>query len=130
MVEPGCSPRWSGRGHAFVATDLLWLDDEPLDDVSLLERKRLLEAVLEPSYLVRISPYVKPSAELTLVTWRDQGFALLHYRAANSGYLAGRGEPGRPSRSAGRPRDPARAGARCPRADLPGGTVGPCQHRP
>jgi len=82
-----------GEAHAFVATDLLWLDDEPLDDVSLLERKRLLEAVLEPSYLVRISPYVKPSAQLTLVTWRNQGFALLHYRAANSVYLAGQENP-------------------------------------
>src|SRR5262245_51492467 len=40
-----------GERHAFVATDLLWLDDTPLDDVPLLERKRLLEAVLEPSYL-------------------------------------------------------------------------------
>ena len=82
-----------GERHAFVATDLLWLDDVPLDDVPLLERKRLLEGVLEPSYLVRISPYVKPSAQLTLVTWRNQGFGELHYRAANSWYLAGEENP-------------------------------------
>jgi hypothetical protein len=82
-----------GERHAFVATDLLWLDDVPLDDVPLLERKRLLEAILEPSFLVRISPYVKPSAQLTLVTWGNLGFRELHYRAANSWYTAGEENP-------------------------------------
>ena len=82
-----------GERHAFVASDLLWLDDVPLDDVPLLERKRLLEAVLEPSFLVRISPYVKPTAQLTLVTWGSLGFRELHYRAANSWYLAGQENP-------------------------------------
>jgi hypothetical protein len=83
----------AGERHAFVATDLLWLDDQPLDGVPLLERKRLLEAVLEPSFLVRISPYVKPSALLTLVTWGDLGFREVHYRAANSRYMAGEENP-------------------------------------
>ena len=86
-----------GERHAFVGTDLLWLDDQPLHDVPLLERKRLLEAVLQPSFLVRISPYVKPSAKLTLVGWGDLGFGELHYRAANSALHRGRGEP-RPRR--------------------------------
>jgi hypothetical protein len=78
-----------GERHAFVATDLLWLDGEPLDDVPLLERKRLLDGVLEPSYLVRVAPRVKPSAILTLVAWGTLGFGELNYRAANSRYLAG-----------------------------------------
>jgi hypothetical protein len=82
-----------GERHAFVATDLLWLDDQPLDGVPLLERKRLLEAVLEPSFLVRISPFVKASAVLTLTTWGSQGFRELHYRAANSWYRAGEENP-------------------------------------
>src|SRR3954447_24286712 len=82
-----------GERHAFVATDLLSLDDQPLDDVPLLERKRLLEGVLEPSFLVRISPYVRPSAILTLVTWGNLGFRELHYRAANSWYRAGEETP-------------------------------------
>ena len=43
-----------GERHAFVATDLLWLDGTPLDDIPLLERKRLLDGVLEASYLVRV----------------------------------------------------------------------------
>jgi hypothetical protein len=93
-IEPGVLDALEhGERHAFVATDLLWLDDVPLDDVPLLERKRLLEGVLEPSFLVRISPYVKPTAHLTLVTWGSLGFRELHYRAANSGYLAGQENP-------------------------------------
>jgi hypothetical protein len=82
-----------GERHAFVGTDLLWLDEQPLDGVPLLERKRLLEAVLEPSFLVRITPYVKATAILTLVTWGSQGFQELHYRAANSWYRAGEVNP-------------------------------------
>ena len=34
---------------ALVATDVLWLDGEPLFDVPLLERKRLLESALDES---------------------------------------------------------------------------------
>ena len=48
------------RRHAFVATDLLWLDGTPLADMPLLERKRLLEGALEASYLVRVAPFVRP----------------------------------------------------------------------
>jgi hypothetical protein len=82
-----------GERHAFVASDLVWLDGTPLDDVPLLERKRLLDGVLDASYLVRITPIVKPSAILTLVTWGTLGFRELHYRAANSHYLVGRENP-------------------------------------
>ena len=73
-----------------MATDLLWLDGQPLDDVPLLERKRLLEAVLDESYLVRVSAFVRPSAVMTLVSWGTLGFSELSYRASNSRYLAGR----------------------------------------
>jgi hypothetical protein len=82
-----------GDRHAFVATDLLWLDGEELFDVPLLERRRLLEAVLEESYLVRLSAFVRSSAVSTLVGWGALGFADLSYRAANSRYLAGRENP-------------------------------------
>jgi hypothetical protein len=78
-----------GEKHAFVATDLLWLDGQPLDDVPLLERKRLLEAVLSESFLVRVSTFVRPSAVMTLVSWGSLGFKELSYRASNSHYLAG-----------------------------------------
>jgi hypothetical protein len=78
-----------GERHAFVATDLLWLDGQSLVDVPLLERRRILEGVLEESFLVRISVIVRPSAVLTLVTWGALGFRDLSYRAANSRYLVG-----------------------------------------
>jgi hypothetical protein len=82
-----------GERHAFVATDLLYLDGTPLDDIPLLERKRLLDGVLEPSHLVRVAPIVKPSAIRTQVTWGTLGFTDLHYRAANSRYMAGQENP-------------------------------------
>ncbi len=78
----------SGEKHAFVATDLLWLDGQALDDVPLLERKRLLEAVLTESFLVRVSAFVRPSAVMTLVSWASLGFGELSYRGANSRYIA------------------------------------------
>ncbi len=80
----------NGEPHAFVATDLLWVDGESLVDVPLLERKRLLEPILEESRLVRVTTFVKATAGLTLVTWGTLGFTEVSYRAANSRYLAGR----------------------------------------
>ena len=85
----------SGERHAFVATDLLWLDGEPLTDVPLLERKRHLEAILEQSLLVRVTPFVRPSSVLLLVTWGTLGFGELVYRTANGRYLAGQENPDR-----------------------------------
>lgn len=83
----------AGERHAFVATDLLWLDGESLLDIPLLERRRLLDGVLDESYLVRRSAFVKPSAVVTLVTWGGLGFADLSYRAANSRYRPGEENP-------------------------------------
>ena len=53
----------------------------------------VLDGVLEPSFLVRVTPFVKPTAILTMVTWGSLGFRELHYRGANSRYLAGRENP-------------------------------------
>jgi ATP-dependent DNA ligase len=82
-----------GERHAFVATDLLWLDGQSLLEIPLLERRRLLEGVLDETYLVRRSTIVRPSAVLTLVTWGALGFRDLSYRAANSRYLPGLENP-------------------------------------
>ena len=79
----------AGVRHAFVATDLLWLDGTPLDDIPLLERKRLLETVLDETYLIRVTPYVLDTTVQTQVTWHSMGFRDLHYRSRNSRYLAG-----------------------------------------
>jgi ATP-dependent DNA ligase len=74
---------------AFVATDLLWLDGEPLLDVPLLERKRVLEGVIGEAELVRRTAFVQPTATPSLVAWRSLGFLTLAWKAANSRYLPG-----------------------------------------
>ena len=73
--RPACSRRSRpATRHAFVATDLLWLDGTPLHDIPLLERKRLLDAVLDESYLVRVAPFVPTPPIQTQVTWASMGF--------------------------------------------------------
>lgn len=74
---------------AFVAVDLLWVDDDPLLDVPLLERKRVLESVLVESRLVRRGIYVKPPVDTWLGSWRVMGFSRLAYKAANGRYTPG-----------------------------------------
>lgn len=75
-----------------VATDLLWLDGEWLLDVPLLERKRLLKAVIPGDDLVRAGPYVQPPYHIWIGSWRVQGFMGLTFKEANSRY-----RPGEPS---------------------------------
>ncbi len=82
-----------GERHAFVATDLLQLDGQPLLDIPLLERKRLLESVLVVSDLVRVSTFVRPSSSAILASWGTLGFTELSYRGSNSRYLTGRENP-------------------------------------
>ena len=72
-----------------VAVDLLWLDGEWLLDAPLLERKRLLEAVLPGDPLVRASMYIRPPIERWVGSWRAQGFHGLAFKGANSRYRPG-----------------------------------------
>ena len=74
---------------ALVAVDLLWLDDDALLDVPLLERKRILESVLPESYLIRRGVHVRPPVDTWLGSWRAFGFSRLAYKAANSRYVPG-----------------------------------------
>ena len=74
---------------AFVAIDLVALDGEPLTEIPLLERKRLLESVLTEGALVRRTPYVRQPAGTFIITWRSLGFDGLAYKAANSRYRPG-----------------------------------------
>lgn len=74
---------------AFVAVDLLEIDDSVLLDVPLLERKRLLESAVEPGQLVRIGPYVRPPIGTWLATWRALGFVSIAYKSSNGRYLPG-----------------------------------------
>lgn len=77
------------RDVAFVAVDLLWLDDESLCDVPLLERKRILESVVTESRLVRVGTFVRPPIDAWLGAWRIFGFSRLSFKAANSRYVPG-----------------------------------------
>lgn len=72
-----------------VVVDLLWLDGEWLLDIPLAERKRLLDAILPISDLVRAGTYVRPPLHGWIGTWRSQGFAGLTFKAANSRYRPG-----------------------------------------
>jgi hypothetical protein len=74
---------------ALVAVDLLWLDDESICDVPLLERRRLLESVLAESRLVRVGIFVKPPVDAWLGGWRTVGFTRLAFKGANSRYIPG-----------------------------------------
>jgi ATP-dependent DNA ligase len=78
---------------SFIAIDLLWLDDMSLLDVPLLERRRLLEGVIEESDVVRLGAFVRPPIETWVGSWRAQGFAGITFKAANSRYLPGAPNP-------------------------------------
>jgi ATP-dependent DNA ligase len=78
---------------ALVAVDLLWLDDESLCDVPLLERRRILESVVVESHLVRVGIHVKPPIDTWLGSWRAFGFRRLAFKSANSRYLPGQKNP-------------------------------------
>ncbi len=74
---------------AFVAIDLLVVDDDDLLSVPLLERKRLLESVLPEGARIRRTPFVREPAGGFIMTWRSLGFGGLAYKEANSRYRPG-----------------------------------------
>ncbi len=89
--EEGRAPRFlkalaEGEEHAFVATDLLWLDGRSLLEFPLLERKRHLEGVLAQSRLIRVTPFARPGGSRLAATWGRQGFEHIFWRGANSRY--------------------------------------------
>ena len=86
--EPPKYGRHEGQ-PAFVALDLLSLEDQPLFDVPLLERKRLLEGTIAESELVRLSPVVRPPLRQWFATWRSAGFKGLILKSSNSRYQPG-----------------------------------------
>ncbi len=78
---------------ALVMVDILWLDDDPLLNVPLLERKRILESAVGESRLVRRGTFVRPPVDTWLGSWRSFGFSRMSYKAANSRYLPGQQNP-------------------------------------
>ena len=80
----------SSSPTAFVAVDLLWLDGEPLIDVPLAERKRLLDGALLESEVVRTTVAVRPPVEAWYSQWRALGFREVAVKGANSRYTPGK----------------------------------------
>jgi ATP dependent DNA ligase domain len=74
---------------AFVAIDLLWVEDVPLIDVPLQERKRLLESALGERALVRRTSHVRPPLQGWYNQWRAFGFNEVAVKSANSRYTPG-----------------------------------------
>jgi ATP-dependent DNA ligase len=93
VADLGREPVQEADDVALVAVDLLWLDDESLLDVPLLERKRILESVVGESRLVRRGTYVHPPVDPWLASWRAFGFSRMAYKGANSRYLPGETNP-------------------------------------
>ena len=115
---------------ALVAIDLLWLDGQPLFDVPLLERKRLLESVAGRVRLIRRGQFVRPPIDTWIGSWRAARLRrAITFKSANGATVPGPRPPttgrsprcrradstrGRPARQAGE-RD---------------GTVGSCPNQP
>jgi hypothetical protein len=86
-------PPGSPAVTAFVAVDLLAVDDEVLLDVPLVERRRVLEAVVAAGERVRRGPYVRPPAESWYGQWRALGFREVAVKSANGRYAPGETSP-------------------------------------
>jgi len=87
--EPDLGPKPqmdTDRPIAFVAVDLLRIDDSILVELPLLERKRILDGALAVGERIRITPYVRPPLGSYGPTWRGLGFREVAYKAANSRY--------------------------------------------
>jgi ATP-dependent DNA ligase len=75
--------------EAFVAFDLLRVDEQSLLDVPLLERRRLLESVLEQGERVRVSVLCRPPVDAWVATWQASGLRGAMLKAANGRYIPG-----------------------------------------
>ncbi|HEX6140359.1 MAG TPA: hypothetical protein VF013_07870 [Candidatus Limnocylindria bacterium] len=75
--------------RAFVAIDLVELDGERLHEVPYLERRRLLESVVQESVRVRVSPAVRVPIHNWLGAWRANGFERYVAKHVNSRYHPG-----------------------------------------
>jgi hypothetical protein len=89
----GRDPLPANADIAIVVVDLLAIDDQPLLDVPLLERKRILESVLVESEYVRRGIYIRPPIDTWIGSWRTFGFNRMAFKAANSRYLPGEPNP-------------------------------------
>ena len=79
--------------RAFVAVDLLSLDDTSLLDVPYQERRRLLASIIREDGHVRVTPAVKVPVNSWFHAWRTNGFKRAIAKQVNSHYIPGRINP-------------------------------------
>lgn len=75
--------------EAFVAVDLLRVDGQSLLEVPLLERKRLLESVIEQGPLVRVTVFCRPPVDAWVASWQSAGLRGAMMKSANGRYIPG-----------------------------------------
>ncbi|MGH2455092.1 MAG: hypothetical protein ACRDHD_02355 [Candidatus Limnocylindria bacterium] len=89
LTEELPDPILNEARRAFVAIDLVELDDQPLHEVPYLERRRLLASVLDENVRVRLSPAVRLPIHNWLMAWRAGGFSHYVAKHVNSRYHPG-----------------------------------------
>ena len=75
--------------EALVAVDLLRVDGQSLLDVPLLERKRILESVIEQGPLVRVTVFCRPPVDVWVASWQAAGLRGAMMKSANGRYIPG-----------------------------------------
>ncbi len=75
--------------EALVAVDLLRVDGQSLLDVPLLERKRILESVIEQGPLVRVAVFCRPPVDAWVASWQSAGLRGAMMKTANGRYIPG-----------------------------------------
>jgi len=88
-TEEGPDPVSLEGRRAFVAWDLIELDGQPLNEIPLQERRRLLESVIVENVRVRVSPAVRLPIHGWLGAWRSAGFTHFVAKHVNSRYRHG-----------------------------------------
>jgi bifunctional non-homologous end joining protein LigD len=89
LAEEVPDPIETEKRRAFVALDLVELDEQPLHDVPYLERRRVLASVVSETVQVRLSPAVRNPIHNWLGAWRAGGFTHYVAKHANSRYHPG-----------------------------------------
>jgi ATP-dependent DNA ligase len=89
LVAEVPDPLEAERRRAFVAVDLVEVDEQALQDVPFQERRRLLESLIDPGVQLRLSPVVKHPLLGWLLGWRANGFTHYVAKHMNSRYLPG-----------------------------------------
>lgn len=90
---PPVEPAILETRRAFVAVDLLSLDDISLLEVPYQERRRLLASVIREDGHVRVTPAVKVPTNSWFHAWRANGFERTIAKQVNSRYIPGRINP-------------------------------------